>query len=77
MKPLCGEFLRDTVDAEEHHIWRWLRKGQLKNETQGLITAAQDQELRTKTIKSIIDKQNIPQTCRLCGEREETVSHIQ
>lgn len=59
------------------YICRWLRKGQLKNETQGLITAAQDQELRTKTIKSIIDKQNITQTCRLCGEREETVSHIQ
>ena len=59
------------------YIWRWLRKAQLKNETQGLITAAQDQELRTKTIKSIIDKQNIPQTCRLCGEREKTVNHIQ
>ena len=70
MKPLCGEFLRGTVDAEEHHIWRWLSRGQLKNETEGLITAVQDQALRTKTIKSIIDMENIPKTCRLCVERE-------
>ena len=53
MKPLYDEFLRDTqwMLKSITYIWRWLRKGQLKNETQGLITAAQDQELRTKTIK--------------------------
>ena len=77
MKPLCGEFLRGTVDAEEHHIWRWLNRGQLKNETEVLITAAQDQALRTKTLKSIIDMQDIPKTCRLCVERERRMlSHI-
>ena len=70
MKPLYGAFLRATVDAEEHHIWRWLSRGQLKNETEGLITAVQDQALRTKTIKSIIVMENIPKTCRLCVERE-------
>lgn len=70
MKPLYGAFLRGTVDAEEHHIWRWLSRGQLKNETEGLITAVQDQALRTKTIKAIIDMENIPKTCRLCVERE-------
>ena len=66
------------MDTEEHLIWRWLSRGQLKKrETEGLITAARDQALRTKTIKSIIDKQNIPQTCRLCVEKgEENVSHI-
>ena len=52
------------------YIWRWLSRGQLKNETEGLITVAQDQALRTETIKSIIDMQNIPKTCRLCVERE-------
>ena len=70
MKPLYGAFLRGAVDAEEHHIWRWLSRGQLKNETEGLITAVQDQALRTKTIKSIIDMENIPKTCRLYVERE-------
>ena len=41
------------LDAEEHQTWRWLSRGQLKKETDGLITTAQDQALRTKTIKSI------------------------
>lgn len=41
-----------------------------------MITADQDQALRTHSIKARIDKQNISLTCRLCGERKETVSHI-
>ena len=38
--------------------------------------AAQDQALRTNFIKKRIDKQDVSPMCRLCGEREETISHI-
>ena len=38
--------------------------------------AAQDHALRTNYIKKIIDKQDVSPMCRLCEEREETVSHI-
>ena len=41
-----------------------------------MIMAAQDQALRTKSIKRVIDKQNVSAKCRMCGEGDETVSHI-
>ena len=53
-----------------------MKKGYLKKETEGMIIAAQDQALRTNWIKKNIDKQNISEKCRMCGERDESVSHI-
>ena len=47
-----------------------------KRETEGLIMAAQDQALRTNSIKYRIDMQTISVACRMCGEREESISHI-
>ena len=41
-----------------------------------MIMAEQDQALRTMSIKRIIDKQNGSAKCRMCGEGDETVSHI-
>ena len=41
-----------------------------------MIIAAQDQALRTNSIKNWIDKQQISLACRLCGERDQSVSHI-
>jgi len=38
--------------------------------------AAQDQALRTNAIKVNIDKQVCEATCRMCMNREETVTHI-
>ena len=60
-----GQFFKATTDVREHHTWNWLCRGQLKKETEGLITAAQENALRTNSIKARIDKQNIPPTCRL------------
>ena len=54
----------------------WLRKGDLKKETEWLLLAAQDQALMTRSIRKHIDKDNINAACRLCGERDETVVHI-
>ena len=61
---------------EENESWLWLKHGYLKKETEGLIIAAQDQTIRTNWIKRLIDKQDISQKCRICGDANETVSHI-
>ena len=38
--------------------------------------AAQDQVLRTNSVKKFIDNQNVSPACRMFGERVETVSHL-
>ena len=38
--------------------------------------APQDQALKSMSIKRIIDKQNVSAKRRMCGEGDETVSHI-
>ena len=54
--------------------WRRLRNGFLK-ETEDLILAAQEQALRTNSIKHSIDKTSETPLCRLCGNSAETVKH--
>ena len=41
-----------------------------------MILAAQEQALRTNSIKYSIDKSSQTPLCRLCGESTETVRHI-
>ena len=57
-------------------IWTWLRKGNLKRETESLLIAAQDNAIRTNHIKARIDKTQQNSKCRLCGDRDETINHI-
>ena len=45
------------------------------DETEGLITAAQDQALRTNASKASIEKQDVFPLCRLCGEKDATRHH--
>ena len=37
---------------------------------------AQEQALRTRYIRKVIDKKDISTVCRMCGEQNETVAHI-
>ena len=55
-KPLRGQFLRQTEESRDDTIWDWLRKGDLKKETEGMITAAQDQALSRITFNMIKSK---------------------
>ena len=75
-KALHGGFVQQTSDVAGGESWRWLRNGFLKKETEGLILAAQEQALRTNSIKHSIDKASQTPLCRLCGESTETVWHI-
>ena len=72
-KPLHSQFMRKTDEERSQETWNWLKIRFLKKETEGMLMAAQDQALRTNSIKSKVD--SVSPVCRLCGEREETISH--
>ena len=56
--------------------WTWLRKANLKRETESLLIPAQNNAIRTNHIKARIDKMQQKSKCRLCGDRDETINHI-
>ena len=46
-------------------------------ETEGFLTATQDQVILTRNYKKYILKQpNIDELCRRCGKQSETIQHI-
>ena len=75
-KPLHGRFLRCTKEVACNKSWNWLKSGELKKETEGLITAVQDQSLRTNVMKARIEKANVSPLCKISNKAEETVFHI-
>ena len=75
-KPLHGQFLRQIEEIRNDATWDWLRKGDLKKETEGMITAAQDQALRANAIKAKVEQQNLSPLCRMCGEKDESMGHL-
>ena len=74
-KQLIGRFKR-LVNISHQKTWTWLRKGNLKRETESLLIAAQDNAIRTNHIKARIDKTQQNSKCRLCADRNETINHI-
>ena len=75
-KPMHGQFLRQTIDTADDISSAWLIGGTLKRETESLITAAQDQCIRTNYFKARIDKSEENSLFCMCGQKEETVMHI-
>ena len=56
-RALHGEFVQQISHVAGEESWTWLRNGFLKKKkTEGLILAAQEQALRTKSIKHSVDK---------------------
>ena len=64
----------DYVDQEIS--FQWLKYTGLKGETEGLITAAQDQALNTRYYSKHVIKQGSIDRCRMCHTQVETVEHI-
>ena len=75
-KALHGQFVRETECHNESKKWEWLRKGELKRETESLFCATQEQAIRTSSVKNSIDKGRETRLCRLCNENIENVTHI-
>ena len=55
---------KDHVDAELS--FEWMKHSGLKEETEGLITAAQDQALNTRYYSKHIINQGTTVRCRMC-----------
>ncbi|XP_068684561.1 uncharacterized protein [Montipora foliosa] len=75
-KVLYGQFLRQTDSERNKKTWAWLQRGDLKREKEALITAAQDQAIRTNYIKASIDKTQENDLYRMCRQAKETFSHL-
>ena len=54
-KSLNGKFPQSIADFANSVTWQWLRSGYIKNSTEAIITAAQNQALVMKQIKANID----------------------
>ena len=75
-KQLYGYFKRQTNEISHKKTWTWLRKGNLKRETESLPIAGQNNAIRTNYIKVRIDKTQQNSKYRLCGDRDETINYI-
>ena len=76
-KKMYGQLVREMPgDVDKERTWEWMRKSDLKVETEALIFAAQEQALRTNAVKFNIDKTRSNPLCRLCGEKSESVTHL-
>jgi hypothetical protein len=77
-KAMHGQYIWNTdwqLISEEDTIL-WLKKGDLKAETESEIVAAQDQVLQTKYIATKILNTETGSKCRLCHQFDETIDHI-
>ena len=75
-KAMHGQYLREMDGKDIVNTYGWLQKSDLKGCTEALICSAQEQALRTNYIKFRIDKTIDSPLCRMCGNKNETVSHI-
>ena len=75
-KQLYGHFKSLINNISHQKTWTWLRKGNLKRETESLQIAAQDNAIRTNHIKAKNDKTQQNSKCRQCGYRDVTINHI-
>ena len=58
------------------HLYRWLKFGDIKRETENTIVAAQDQVTSKDYFKNKILKEEIERKCRLCKQHIETIDHL-
>ena len=66
---LCKRLINITQEKT------WLRKGNFKSLTESLLITAENNAKRTNQIKARIDKTRQNSKCRLCGDRDEMISH--
>ena len=75
-KVMHGQFLREVDGKDGVQSWKWMKDSDLEGCTEALICSAQEQAIRTNNTKFCVDKTNDSPMCRMCGERNETVSRI-
>ena len=60
-----GQFVEKIRNIKHEFSGKWITNGVLKKETEGMLFEAQEQALRTNSIKAKIDKQPISPKCRI------------
>ena len=75
-KQVHGRFKRLINNIWHDKTWTWLRKGNLKRETESLQMPSQNNAIRTNHIKARIDKTERNSKCWQCGDRDKTINHI-
>ena len=60
---LHGQCGRDADDKKSGKSWHWLRNGNLKRETESLLSTAQEQTLNTKSVRKMYHK-DVSNKCR-------------
>ena len=73
-RKLCMINSREVM--QDQRMRQWLKAGELKQETESLICAAQEQACRTDAVKNGIDHKNVSLLCSRCKEKVESVTHI-
>ena len=71
--------LSNYLDKDHVHVelsFEWMKHTGFKGETEGLITAAQDQALNIRYYSKHIIKQGTTDRCRMCHTQPENVEHI-
>ena len=67
-KQLYGCFKPLTSDISHEKAWTWLRKGNLKKETESLLIVTQNKAMKTHHVKARIVKTQQNSRCRLCSD---------
>ena len=75
-KQLYWYLKRLTSEISIGKTWTWLRKGNLKKETESLQIVEQNNTIRTNYVNANIDTIQQNSKCRLCGDRDEVINHI-
>ena len=75
-KSANGHFVRETECHNKRKKWEWLRKEELKRDIESLLCAAQEQAIRTNSVKYSICKTKETPRCKLCNENVGSVTHI-
>ena len=72
-KQLYEYFRRQTNEITLEKTRTWLRKGNFNKETESILIAAQNNDIRTNYIQAKIDK---TQQNSKCSDRDETINYI-
>ena len=75
-KQLYKRFKRRGSNISTVKTWTWLRKGDLKRESESLLIAAQNNTIRSNHFNARIDKTQQNSRCRLWCDKDETINHI-
>ena len=68
---MYGQFVREMPETkDEKETWHWLRKADLKVETEAMLYAAQEQAIRTNCVKHKIDKTAQSPLCRMWDKKK-------